>query len=396
MVYKKCLPAIFLVLCALIIWGAVVLTRRRRCGLNAPQGPRVSAGPRSPAAPLPEAGSSAQKGQTAKGVGGGFPVPEGAPVHSPKAVPLRTPAELLPDIDSLPPELPEHMREDLGTTLMMREAGWRGEDETIRSWPSYNICRDSLLEELSGRIDPGESTVSEIVQYARELHEAFWDAGGTSSPSAWKEIYSARALLEVTLERVPDDPVVVDALVETISDAYPMWRFDSEGCKKLRSNLYVRELLPLRRSQLEAASRHIDAGREPTWEDYVRGCDTAILLLMDGQVQQARSAVAWLESQVVGRGAVDPVYGEELRATARRFDRQSFLYNTRFRLYRDTKFPTRDEMIALRARYQMRRLPSFRGPDAEERGVVPKLQGLTEEQIQSFRDDIRYELTLND
>jgi len=296
------------------------------------------------------------------------------------------------------PPLPESVLEvDALLAKAVTERRWQADDAAMSSWPSYADAREKLEQEFAHLIDIDTTPVSGLVETARSFREQFWDVGGTSSISSYKQIFLSRMLLEAAHHREPSDPAVADELVETISSAHPMWTFDSRGDKVLRTDVYVGVLLPLRLTQFKQSKAEITNGRNPTWHDYARACDTAVLLVMAGEVPDAKETVAWVQSAIIDAGVVHPVYGEDLMSVEARFDRgRKFLLDTRFRLYRDTVYATNEELWARRARYQRRRLPAFLGPDVNERGVVPRVEGWTPSQIESFRRDIRYDLTLDD
>jgi hypothetical protein len=156
-------------------------------------------------------------------------------------------------------------------------------DQVISSWPSYGDLRQSLQKELDDKLDMGSMSVEELVTLGVLLREKFWDAGGNYSSVSYRYAYMSRILLELAYAQRPDDLLVGDELAEAIMAAGTMTA--TEG--------FSEALLDIRSPQLRQIREEVEAGRQPDWNDFARGCDLVYLTSIR-RPDEAIATVDWL------------------------------------------------------------------------------------------------------
>lgn len=235
---------------------------------------------------------------------------------------------------------------------------WRAQDEIVSTWLDYSDVREQLYEELLEKLDLSNLSDEQLLVTAVALREKFWEAGGCLSKISYPYGYAARLLLESAHIGNPEDMTVTDELVETIQSVELTWKYEASSDEKIRNIALQNTLEELRMAQFEQIKRELEEGQMPTWEDFVRVNDLAILLGRAGDFKSAQDAAEWLIQQAEQGGW--SAYMEPLKNMQRNFNEgERFNYN--ISVARKVDFP--EEF-----RYA-RRLPSFRGP--KKRGTVP-------------------------
>ncbi len=258
-------------------------------------------------------------------------------------------------------DLPEAISDtEIGMLLSKAESTqiWKAQDKVTKTWPTYSDVQEKLREELAEKLDLENTTAEELVRIALEYRETFWKAGGCLSRSSYPYAYKARLLLELAHNRNPENMNITDELVETIQSAFP-FPLPGGGIERIQRHVTNREtLFALRSEQFTQIKREIEQGREPTWQDFIRACDQG-LLLGKNDLEKAKEVVEW-QLQQVNRGYWTG-YGKRL-TNLRNYLSQGKA--TGFNIYIATKSRFPEEF-----RFG-RRLPSFRGPTPETRGIV--------------------------
>jgi hypothetical protein len=152
---------------------------------------------------------------------------------------------------------------------------------------------------------------------------------------------------------------VTDELVETIQSVELAWKYAADSDEKIKYTELRDKLIELRIAQFEQIKKELEEGRAPTWEDFVRVNDLAILLgTAAREFESAQDVTGWL-IQEAERGGWS-AYMKPLENMRTNFI-EGKGYNYNISVARKVDFP--EEF-----RYG-RRLPSFKGP--KKRGTVP-------------------------
>ena len=233
---------------------------------------------------------------------------------------------------------------------------WIAQDAVVRSWPTYQDAQDELRRELAGSADPDNTTIDQLRAEASRLQAAFWEQEAFLSPQGYRPAYKARLLMEIAHEREPGNLAVADELVDAMQTGTPVTCYDPET-KRLRSNQpLTRELQALRADTYARTRKEVEQGREFTWADFARAADYTHLW-SDRDPQKATDAFEWACSHTSGtRGP--GIHADVLTLLSRgRGASFGIYYVSR------AKYP--------REYSSSRRLPSYRGPNPEARGLVP-------------------------
>jgi hypothetical protein len=236
---------------------------------------------------------------------------------------------------------------------------WRIQDETMASWPDYLEVEEILQKELWAKLDMENLSKEKLVATAVALRERFWQAGGCLSRTSYPYGYGARILFEVAHEQNPHDMTITDELVEALQSVDIMRKYDPDSDAKT-VNIALRDtLIELRAQQFEQIKNELGQGRQPTWADFVRVNDLALLHGLAGEYESALEVAEWLIANADPGGWT--AYMEPLEDMERCFSQgEHFGYNIQ---------GAKGEFPADIFRYA-RRLPSFKGP--RERGVIPR------------------------
>jgi hypothetical protein len=236
---------------------------------------------------------------------------------------------------------------------------WRAQDEIVSTWPDYSDLTESLYEELVLKLNIDGLTDEQLLATAVALREKFWEAGGCLSKISYPYGYAARLILESAHVGNPEDMTVTDELVETIQSVELAWKYAADSDEKIKYTELRDKLIELRMAQFEQIKKELEEGRAPTWEDFVRVNDLAILLgTAAREFESAQDVTGWL-IQEAERGGWS-AYMKPLENMRTNFI-EGKGYNYNISVARKVDFP--EEF-----RYG-RRLPSFKGP--KKRGTVP-------------------------
>jgi hypothetical protein len=262
------------------------------------------------------------------------------------------------------PTLPGISERELTAALYAAQANQicKAQDAVMQMWPRYSILRDQLHRELAQQLDGENVENEELVGRALTLREQFWQAGGNSSPDSYRNGYLARLLLEIAHRKAPEDLAITDELVETMQAVEVSWAWVQEAgsYKKVRNDALAKEVLQLRLAQFDQIKKEVERGRAPTWADFVRANDLPLLLGKMGDFAGATQVVQW-EIRHAGPGGWT-AYLDPLERSLGELNKQDVL---EFNIYWAAKSGFPEEF-----KYA-RRLPSFRGPRPQQRGVTP-------------------------
>lgn len=180
----------------------------------------------------------------------------------------------LPDVSGLSllgvdPKAPRPQVRLLGKTQI-----WVTHDTCVARWPHYEQVQDQLRQELRAKLHIDTLDVNGLVATGIALRNLFWELGGCLSDAAYPYIYSARLLDEIAHEKAPENPAIIDQLVESIMayEVFVYWS-DPEPEKPPRNPLYAGLLGDLRNEQFALLKAKVTQGYMLTWKDVVRCCD---------------------------------------------------------------------------------------------------------------------------
>ena len=144
--------------------------------------------------------------------------------NAPQPITSRDVDELIDDVmEQVDEEMKTNAEIELGVAANMEKvnlsqnAVWRKEDEVYLRMPKYDEVRDKILEkadELLASID-GDGADA-IAQLAQEQLDAFWDKGSLAEEEAYVHAWLARAVLELALEKDPENFHLLSLLKEAI------------------------------------------------------------------------------------------------------------------------------------------------------------------------------------
>jgi hypothetical protein len=233
---------------------------------------------------------------------------------------------------------------------------WIAQDAVMRSWPTYQDARDELRRELAGSIDLDNATIDQLRTEASRLQAAFWEQDAFLSPQGYRQAYKARLLMEIAHEREPGNLAVADELADAIQTGTLTACYDPETKSTRQNEPLIQELQALRADAYTQARKEVEQGREFTWADFARAADYTHLWATRDR-QKATDAFEWACSHT--SGARDPEIHEDVLTLLSRSR------GSHFSIYQKTraKYP--------REYTYSRRLPSYRGPNPEARGLVP-------------------------
>ncbi len=234
---------------------------------------------------------------------------------------------------------------------------WQAQDKVMSTWPPYSQLSQQLHEQLAAKPDLQNASDEELIQRALSFRDKFWKEGGCLSETSYRDAYLARAILEYAHQRNPRNQMIIDELVETIQSATIMRRIDSDA--GVAGDEYLDAILNLRLEQFGLIKAQMEGGYLPAWEDFVRATDLAILFGESENFDAARDVVEWLIQQADTGG-----WTTYLKPLERMQHNLSQRTSCMFSIYTPLTSGFSD-----RFRYA-RRLPSFKGPDPDKRGVT--------------------------
>ena len=314
------------------------------------------------------AGSNAPRGDSAAADAATAAGRTGAPVSAPReealsrAVPPSRAVEPLSE-STVEPDLPGLGERELNAAVRAAQADriCREMDAIMQAWPRYSAMRDPLYAELMQQLDLDSVPNEQLVQRALALREEFWRAGGNFSKNSYRDGYTARLLLEIAHRRDPQNMTITDELVETMQAVEVSWSYVAQGeaLEKVRNEELAGAIRELRLAQFEQIRKEVEQGRTPGWQDFVRANDLPLLLGKRGEFEAAKEVVQWeIQHATQGRWTA---YAEPLARSLRILDEGDVF---EFNIYWASNSSYPDEY-----RYA-RRLPSFRGPEPQQRGVT--------------------------
>jgi hypothetical protein len=192
----------------------------------------------------------------------------------------------LGDFDHLPlPDVSGLTLLDVDTSVPRPQVRLLGSDEIrlaqdacVAKWPPYEQVQAQLRQELRTQLDIDAKDVNGLATTGIALRNRFWELGGTLSDVAYPYVYAARLVDEIAHEKAPDNPAVTDQLVESIMAYEVMYYWQHPRTEPLQRNPIYRGLLSdLRREQFEQFKARVAQGCVPTWKDFVRCSDFALL-----------------------------------------------------------------------------------------------------------------------
>jgi hypothetical protein len=149
-------------------------------------------------------------------------------------------------------------------------------DACVAKWPPYEQVQAQLRQELQGRLHIDTLDVNGLVTAGIALRNLFWELGGCLSDTAYPYVYAARLLDEIAHEKAPDDPAVIDQLLESIGAYEVLYYWDDPVPESVRRNpIYGGVVADLCYEQWTLLKARISRGDTPTWKDFVRCSDIA-------------------------------------------------------------------------------------------------------------------------
>jgi hypothetical protein len=284
-----------------------------------------------------------------------------------------------PQVMALPElELP-HSYDDLDLEIEIgqaqREIVYQTVDQVMAQWPPLAEVRERLCQELAAEIDPAGLAASDLASRAAALLDQYWQAGGGLSATAYTYAYKARILLEIAHQRQPEDGAITDQLVDAIQATWLRTRRKADTGQVVMNPTDVETLLELRSRQCRRIRAEVSAGRAPAWDDLLKMSDEAWLLHRCKQYEEAAATVQWLLEHA------DPggwgVYTTSLKSWRDSVTQHKPVFS--FVIFASAVPDAVDRHL------YTRRLPSFKGPDPERRGIVP-MQEWARMQVSKARD----------
>lgn len=179
----------------------------------------------------------------------------------------------LPDVSGLSllgtdPKAPKPQVRLLGGTEIRRAL-----DACVAKWPPYEQVKAQLREELQNKLNIEAMDVNRLVTTAIALRNLFWELGGCLSDTAYPYVYGARLLDEIAHEKAPDNPAVIDQLLESIGSYEVLYYADDPPQDPLRRNpIYAGIVADLCYQQWALLKARMNGNYTPSWKDFVR-CD---------------------------------------------------------------------------------------------------------------------------
>lgn len=238
---------------------------------------------------------------------------------------------------------------------------WEFQDTVMATWPPFEQVRAQLRQELQEKLGVDRLSVDELVTTGIALRERFWEVAGCFSETSYPYAYAARIVTEMAHEKAPTNLAVADQLVESIS-TYAVGRtWHEDDSQEAPNPVYAGLLTDLRMAQFERIKSLIAQGHIPTWKDFVRVHDLAIVLSSYREdYAQAAAVTQWLIGQAPTAGWM--YYLDSLKSMEHAYSRGEG-YRTGLFMYGPDAFP---------AEFQYARRPfSFQGPRQRAETLLP-------------------------
>lgn len=151
-------------------------------------------------------------------------------------------------------------------------------DACVAKWPAYEQVKDQLRQELQEKLGIDAMNVNQLVTTGIALRNRFWELGGCLSDIAYPYVYAARLLDEIAHEQAPENPAVIDQLMESIMAYEVMYYWEDPAPDQPKRNpIYAGLLADLRNQQYALLKGKMSQGYTPTWKDFMRCCDLITL-----------------------------------------------------------------------------------------------------------------------
>jgi hypothetical protein len=245
--------------------------------------------------------------------------------------------------------------------LLSHSQIWELQDKVMATWPSFEQVQAQLRLELQDKLGIEQLSVDELVATGIALRERFWELTGCFSETSYPYAYAARIVTEMAHAKAPENLAVTDQLVESIS-TYAVGRtWHEDENQRVPNPTYPGLLTDLRLAQFEQIKSQAAQGRTPTWKDFVRVHDLAIVLSSYREDYAQAAAVAqWLIAQAPTAGWT--YYLDSLKSMEQAYSKGEG-YRTGLFMHGGDVFP---------AEYQYaRRLFSFQGPRQRAETLLP-------------------------
>lgn len=238
---------------------------------------------------------------------------------------------------------------------------WELQDAFMSTWPAFEQVQAQLRRELQEKLGIEQLSIDELVATGISLRERFWELVGCFSETSYPYAYAARIVTEMAHEKAPGNLAVTDQLIESIG-TYAVGRtWHEDESKRVPNPIYSGLLTDLRMAQFEQIKSQVAQGHVPTWKDFVRVHDLAILLGSNrADYKQAAMVTRWLIDQAPTAGWT--YYLDSLKNMEQAYSKGED-YRTGLFMYGPDVFP---------AEYQYaRRLFSFQGPRQRAEQLLP-------------------------
>jgi hypothetical protein len=128
-----------------------------------------------------------------------------------------------------------------------------------------------LRQELQGKLAIDAMDVDALATTGIALRDLFWELGGCLSDTAYPYVYAARLLDEIAHEKAPDNPAVIDQLLESIGSYEVLYYADDPALDEPRRNpIYAGIVADLCYQQCNLLKARMTGDYTPTWKDFVR------------------------------------------------------------------------------------------------------------------------------
>ena len=144
-------------------------------------------------------------------------------------------------------------------------------DACVGKWPPYEQVKAQLRQELQGKLAIDAMDVDALATTGIALRDLFWELGGCLSDTAYPYVYAARLLDEIAHEKAPDNPAVIDQLLESIGSYEVLYYADDPALDEPRRNpIYAGIVADLCYQQWDLLKARMTGDYTPTWKDFVR------------------------------------------------------------------------------------------------------------------------------
>lgn len=187
--------------------------------------------------------------------------------------------------------------------LLSHSQIWQLQDKVMAMWPPFEQVQDQLRQELQEKLGIEQLSTDELVATGIALRERFWELAGCFSETSYPYAYAARIVTEMAHEKAPDSLAVTDQLVESVSTYAVRTTWSEDENQRVSNPVYAGLVSELRLAQFEQIQSRMAQGQVPTWKDFVRVQDLAVLLSSCREdYTQAAIVTQWLIDQASDAG----------------------------------------------------------------------------------------------